>query len=738
MIFHDILSEHFSGITPLAKITRDNLDNFIDEWQHILNDINYYSIFHLAREIFWNLSLSAWGLPEALMHMVRTAHQISQKRTALRHDLMGRVYHRLLSDAKYLGTYYTSIPAATLLLKLSLRSNGWAVQWHDPAQVGGLRIADLSCGTGTLLMAAADTLVNNHVSAAANLGKRVQLKALHQQIAEAVLFGYDVLASAIHLTASTLALRTPEVPFRKMNLFALPLGGPEGKLGSIEFLRGRETQIPLDLFGALPKPQQVTGQVMEELTSAPLPDLDLCVMNPPFVRSVIGNLLFGSLPEKERKPMQQELQTLVRQTGVLANITAGLGSVFVAIGDRFLKEGGRIALILPKALLSGVAWQETRNLINQKYVIEYMFASQDPERWNFSDSTDLSEVMLIARKRPNGTKIQDEDRVTVVNLWRNPANALEALAVAYSLEQNNAPDITTEQGALEIRTSTQKLGEAVSYPWGEFKKDWMIPATFAQSDLIRVGYHLRDGEVWIPGYGVKGRITLCPLGELAAAGPDGRDIHDGFEATDFVTAYPALWGHKSEEVRTLALEPNKYLAPLPKAKPGRPLRKLTDLWHKSGTLLVGARIWLKTHRAVAVRVSQPVLSNVWWSLTLQPELANEQSEKILALWLNSTLSLFLLLISRQETRGAWVQFKKPILAALPVLDLRTLSSEQEEKLVQAYNRLAKSELRPLPEMDMDEIRAEIDRTIADALGLPDFSVLRKLLAREPVVCMERI
>jgi len=43
-----------------------------------------------------------------------------------------------------------------------------------------------------------------------------------------------------------------------------------------------------------------------------IPDLDLCVMNPPFTRSVIGNLLFGSFPEEERKEMQSALKKVVK------------------------------------------------------------------------------------------------------------------------------------------------------------------------------------------------------------------------------------------------------------------------------------------------------------------------------------------------------------------------------------------------------------------------------------------
>jgi hypothetical protein len=57
---------------------------------------------------------------------------------------MGRIYHLLLLEAKFLGTYYTSVPAATLLLKLALRPDQWKIDWTDFDELRRLRIADLA------------------------------------------------------------------------------------------------------------------------------------------------------------------------------------------------------------------------------------------------------------------------------------------------------------------------------------------------------------------------------------------------------------------------------------------------------------------------------------------------------------------------------------------------------------------------------------------------------------------
>jgi len=123
---------------------------------------------------------------------------------------------------------------------------------------------------------------------------------------------------------------------------------------------------------------------------------------------------------------------------------------------------------------------------------------------------------------------------------------------------------------------------------------------------------------------------------------------------------------------------------------------------------------------------------------VQERTSNNQREKALTLWLNSTLGLLILHANREETEGAWVDFKKPTLFALPVLDLRALSAEQLKQLAAAYDRVAEKELQPIPQMATDAVRAEIDASIARALHLPDFAVLREMLAKEPVAGMRRL
>ncbi|MBM3473439.1 MAG: hypothetical protein FJX75_09240 [Armatimonadetes bacterium] len=743
LIFQEILSRTDNRVSSIAVAEDDGPAHAAlpAHWRFILDEVNYAPIFHLARGVLVSTSASHL-VDHALRALVGSALQIVRWRAALRHDLMGRLYHRLLPTPKYLGAYYTSVSAAVLLLKLALGRGAVRVDWSDLTTVSQLRVADLACGTGTLLMAAADACIDNHVRDCVVQHRQVEMAELQRLLLGHVIWGYDVLPSAVHLTASTLMLRHPEVPVNVTNLHSLPLGGDHHELGTLEFLFANRIGRATPLLGPGRRPQRVRGKGEPEVGSAELPLLDVCVMNPPFTRTAGENLLFGNLPKDQRPKMQKRLQKGVRMApprpgsgarGLSASITAGLGSVFVALADRRLKPGGTMALVLPQGLLSGVAWAKTRDLLERDYDLDCIVVSHEPDRWNFSDNTDLSECLVVARRREvNG---ESEGSVTCVNLWRNPRNPTEALAVARSLGEAYVPDALGDQGALQLRLGSLKMGEAVAIPQRTLRQGlWQFGCAYAQSELLRAFMHLRERRLYLPGRGVCAEVPLAALSSFAAVGPDRRDVHDGFEEASGETPFPAFWNHDSERVLTLNQVPNRHLSPLPKAKPGRHLRKAHDLWPRAGRLLIAEKFWLNTDRLAAVYLPLPVLSNVWWPTRLNHR--GEQAEQVAALWLNSTLGLTMVLGHRGETRGAWCQLKKPIVEQMPVLDLDRLKRRQWRALLECFEQVADATLQPFPGMEDDPVRAAIDEAISGALGLPDVAPLRAMLAREPVVTLD--
>lgn len=738
-IFQEQLSGIEARVRPIRTVLaeRDFVTATANHWSMIIEEINYVPIFRVARDIL--LAMPA-GIDTdgSIRGLAERALEIVSRKAALRHDLMGRIYHLLLLEAKYLGTYYTSVPAATLLMRLTLDPNNWPdTNWSNLEAVRAFKIADLACGTGTLLMAASQAITDNVVKFKVSDGiSDDTLRALHKTIVEEMLHGYDVLPSAVHLTASTLALLAPETCFRKMRLYSLPMGQAESGniyLGSIDYISEEVIRTQLDLMSG----DDAGAEDVEDRRSvAPLPMLDLCVMNPPFVRSVGGNLLFGSVPN-HRAAMQKELAERLKSSRLPANSTAGLGSVFAAIGDRHVKPGGRLALVLPAAVATGVAWEKTRAFLSQSYVLETVVMSHDAMRWNFSENTDLSEILFIARKlRADETVSGAGTHPTqFINLWANPATSADALAVGEAIQRGAPAPIGSparvQHGISEIVVGSRKFGETVEIPWGEVREGSWLGCAFARTEVLRAAWFLRSGAVYQPGSATTASVPIRKLGEIAKLGPDRRDIADGFTVSAARTSYPALMGHDSEHVKSIGVEPNKWLAPRTTAAKGRPLRDVNLLWPRAGSIMIAERSRLNTQRALAVRLDDPALSNVWWPVRLNTP--SQEAEKALTLWLNSTLGVLAMAAHRVPTEGPWVQFKKPTVEALPVLDPTALTAAQLRQLAAAYDSVSALELQPLGKIGEDATRAAIDDALGRVLGLPPLGRLRTLLGEEPVM-----
>ena len=402
-IFQEQLAQSDERVDTLRKLKRssDLIEATSEHWRWIWENINYVPIFQLGERIFDELPASA-STTENVRSLLDAAHKICEEQAALRHDLMGRIYHRLLHHAKYLGTYYTSVAAATLLLKVALDLD-WPNDFGSARELADFKVADLACGTGTLLMASAQALTDGFIRTRVESDRSIEaqdLSVLHSTLMQNVIHGYDILPSAVHLTASTLALLAPEVAFRQMNLFVMPIGMDYGnaRLGSLDFFAGNKIQTQFALDNTHLDTVQ-TGAAKSVYTNARVPRLDLCVMNPPFVSSRYGNRLFGSLPE-DRPHLQKALRAQAKKIGIRA--TAGLGALFVPLADTHTKPGGRIAFVLPIALASGEAWGAVRKFIAERYHLEVIITSHDPSRPNFSENTDLSELLFIARKLNRG------------------------------------------------------------------------------------------------------------------------------------------------------------------------------------------------------------------------------------------------------------------------------------------------------------------------------------------------
>ena len=738
LAFQERLAEVNEDVQTGPEALDQGLSGLRDAWRYICENIDYIPVFELAVNILDVLNI---GRPELQRPVITPLlRAVKETRHLEGHDLSGRLFHTLLTDAKFTGAYYTSVPAATMLARLVFHDWPPHVDWSDHEFPASLNVADLACGTGTLLMAVASEAERRHKSAGGQ-----HAAELHKAMVEQALHGYDVQLTAVHFAATSLAMLNPNIQFDRMNLYVMALGaeGSNVSLGSLDFLGGDEVAVQFALspesMGVNARQIRETGRVYgggsqgaRQGVTATLPDLDLAIMNPPFTRSVGGNLLFGSLPATDRRKLQNELSRRLKSRQ--ASATAGLGAAFVATAAPKLRPGeGRLALVLPLTVCTGPSWEQTRALIERDFVLDMVIVSHDPTRWNFSDSTDLSEALLIATRRPlNGPTT--EHRTTFVNLWLNPDGIVDAHRIAEAAATTTPANIE-DTGTALLEVDGRHVGEVVSLPESKLVGRKWSGVQFARADVTRSALRLLDdGDVWVPGESESAAIPLCRLDGLGQIGPDVRDVRDGFEPTGSVTAYPMISGHNTEQRRRLFAEPDKYLAPLSQARPGRKLKRVDQLWPKAGQLLISERLWLNTTRVVAMSTDKPVLSNVWWPV----KTGNHSWDKALSVYLNSSVGLLTLLATRNTTRGGWVKLKKVDLSATSVLDPRRLSPSQLQRLSDLFDALSEEEFERLPGMAHCPTRRRLDDGISEILDLPDLATLRDLLASEPVVSNTRL
>jgi hypothetical protein len=730
MVFQEVLARKDPAIETLSSIRykQNTKKSFEDVWTEILKK-NYQPIFKIAQDILKSLPASS-NVNAGLKDLIEIAYDIASSPILLKHDLFGRVYHTLLLGKliKYYATLYTSIPAARLLARLLINLS--SIDMKIPLKFEGepFRVVDFACGSGTLLSAIYKELELKYRLEAESLN----IEDFHKYLIEEGLWGFDVLQHATHLTMTTLSLHNPS-PIRDSRIYALKLGieGKEYHLGSIDFLESPYLKTTELLGGGKVGP--VKSSVAEkEIAEVELPIFHICIMNPPFTRSAIGNLLFGALPSSERAILQRDLSRLLNRKGLSGIGQAGSAAVFVFVADRYLVKGGRLGLVLPRSTLSGSSWKKVREKLLSDYHVEYIITSfEGGNNWNFSENTNLSEVLIVARKLKGGEKA---NHTIFANLWRKPKNEIESISIGSQLlEMYNNPKLfdihNSNASVFSIRLRGKKIGESHSAFLDENQFGHI--SFFAQAELNRVISLLREGILYLPKEGIIPKnLPLAPLSDIINdIGPDCGYISKTFEMDD-LGVYTGFWGQRSEEVTTIAQLPNTNLKP----KNADDARKI---WEKRSKLLLAYRAWLPTNKTLSIIISEPVVSSMWWSIITQ----NEEDAKILALWLNSTLGLLLLLSVAEVTRGPWIEFKKGDkeeksgLWGLPVVNLRKLSKKQKEALIDLYNKVANKTLKPFPEEFSDpKIKKEIDNGINEILGIKtDLSDVYEMLSRDPMI-----
>ena len=665
---------------------------FQEAWRGILA-VDYRPVFLTGRAALGAISANPDnGL--AVRNLAQVVGHISEEVAGLRHDLLGRIFHRVLDTARYDGSFYTSTAAAALLASLALREQD--ADWGDPNAVAALRICDPSCGTGTLLMAVAERI--RDLRNAAGRGTPEDEETLGLALVEDVLWGYDSNLTATHMAAATVGMLSPATQFSHINIHRVRLGvfNDVPYVGSLEFLTGQ---------ARLAEWPDLAERVEDDEAASLPPPLDLVIMNPPFTRDSLRYDQFNVAEELAVKGRETEL--IKGHPHRAAARQHSSGGAFMVLAEKILKQDvGALALVLPSVVPTTAGNLALRQFLAQQFHIETIVSSHDPNRIYFSENTSIGEVLIICRRwQGDGPK----PPTRVFNLARNPETPLEALDTAARIQRAAGGD------GLAVQDFTVQEVDALRIARG----DWAA-VNFLSPFLTNAYRRLRKGS--------PAKVATVPLGKIADVGPEGRRIRDAYTNSKMPTesGRRALWYHKTEITQSMAAETDVYIEPKPFKGP-----MADSYWEQRSRLLLPHRLWLPLARVAAVMLPEAVVGSIW--TPCRPH--DTGIVKALCLYLNSTPGLLSLLGERDNRKPSYPSFSMDTLRSVPVPDLTALAEPEREMLSGWFDWLQHETLQPFPLTADDPVRAQIDDAVIRALALDAewVATIRRDLSREPSV-----
>ena len=737
LVFHERIAGMYAEVKSLEIVCGDVVANpqraVLAAWQDILQ-INYWAIFAVAKDILAHLP--AAEAAQILGRLRHTAQEVSAMGVENSHDLTGRIFQRLIADRKYLATFYTLPASAALLARLAVAKLR-GVDWSDAAAIGRLRVADFACGTGALLSAVYAQIAARHERAGGDPA------ALHRAMMEDVLYGCDVMPSAIHITGSTLSGVEPAVGFRSSRLYTMPYGRQTDgtvKIGSLELLQPSDVQT---LFNTS-DPALRTGSVGEETAAqvtVDMPDegFDLAIMNPPFTRNVTREgayadtlaaafAAFGASKEVQQQ-MTKRMAVLKKDTCYHGN--AGIASAFAALADRKLRPGGVLALVLPLSVATGLAWQSFRGMLAEDYTdIDVLSIAANGRAMSFSSDTGMAECLVVARKL-----LEDEsfhDRLCFTSLRQRPQGFAHASSL--SIEKNG--DLQVRQiedgpyGSTALTIGEDVVGGTITTPHGENEKSWGAVRLLDYA-LAQTAYALSSSKLWLPGSASSIELKVASLGDIGSLGTYHLDIVGPLPRGPFdkvapspTATYPALWNHDAKNETRIICAPDSQL----QVRSGME-DKAARIWDTASRVHVNLDYTFGSQPLAVAYTEQECLGgSVWGDVAF----CDKRLDQAFSVWANSTLGLLSYWWHSSRSQSSKARLTIRAAESLPVLDFRALSDDQLLMAELIFDEFRDKDLQPAYLADADPNRALLDRrVIRDLLGFDEqtYEAVRRLAAK---------
>ncbi len=630
---------------------------------------------------------------DAVKILAKTAQSIQRAKGSQHHDVVGITFANSIETAKHDGSFYTTLPAATMLTRLLFHNA--KIDWKNLEEIKSLRIVDFACGSGTLLIACANYILQKERTE----NKEEVAKALLEQM----LYGFDINDRAVFQTATGLGMISPSIAFKHMHLYSMVYGVPKGKsearIGSLEMIPLEGLNLITEKNESYLNPPVIARKVDSPPAPIECDQFHMTIMNPPFTRKEIRN----KQKDKKTEKLLREREAKLSTEEIKLNSSAGTAIGFLAIADKYLHPStGKAALILPTTFSGGLPPKIARIRLAKKFHVKNIIVSYDPQRIGFSGNTKIGEMMLVLERRKSGKATK------VIKLTQNPDNESEAIQCAKDI----------------LRGRGDNWGTVDEIPRGDMEKgDWSA-VQFVSNELYRIAKEIP--KQWKSRFGNQVKTKILRNEVLGKAQKcDPREMQ----------ATHALYNHCTNHCDKLEVKPDCFI------RPNETNTNFDKSLLKIGYLKITERACLTTIKNVACRTTVPSLGCWWYGAEVVqiPNVDEATVEKAATVILNSTICKIGMLFERTNKKPSYVRFSIDGLIKVPMPSLYALKPSQFRALAKVYDELCKQPRQRLPEAHNCSVQIAIDQAVCQHTGFPEklCRQARHLLSHEPMVTGQR-
>ncbi|MHB1830015.1 MAG: Eco57I restriction-modification methylase domain-containing protein [Candidatus Micrarchaeaceae archaeon] len=539
------------------------------------------------------------------------------------------------------------------------------------------------------------------------------------------IIGGDISIFAAHLAAIHLALQEPLSYTDEIHII----------LG--DFFSYSPKKTILDWINQSRTMKKVSAENIRDVEFR-VPLSDLVIMNPPFTRMELLEKDYKKFVENsfEGSNKMQYLQGRM-----------GLHALFLLHSDEFLKPNGEIAAVLPASTFYTGYGEKLEDFFLSKYNIKYIISS-DIET-TFSEQSTFKEILFIAQKKIDKSKSPD----TLFVSLKVPLTLKNSKELANKIKKLKEVDFEDEDLRVKVASKSDLIKE----------KNWMTFTDQSSKLYKRIGnmQNVILSREFLEDKISEG-IRRFPTDFFVFPNSFWNIIKDEKDALQIEHTNTKETLHiskkllihtirKPELYDKVKVNPDHYLLIInPNEKIDRDLERYISLGEKLEQDKESSTLVKTTHRekvpwysyTYLLRKNPKIFGNVFIIDKLRvntgklmahytPEkvtaggsfhilsVDSDENAKILALWYNSMIHMFLFLYAGREIQGAYYRALISDLKKLPMIDVDKIDKKSRLKLLSLFDKYASTTFPTFPKQIEQGIKKELDLTLLEVLGEKD-------------------